>query len=517
MIKDNLFTGDVARTKLIAGVRKIASAVGSTMGTGGANSVIEAIENPGHLVTNDGFTIASAIKLSDPIEEMGRKILLEAISRANKNSGDGSSTTCVLTAAILEEGMKYLKDNSPMDIKRSLEDCIKVIEDSIDKQKKQITVKEVGAVAAISAEDRGIGKMIQSIYKEIGKSGVVYWDISKTSEDSYTVGKGISIEGAGFVSPYMADLDEKSGTFLNIARWKNVNVLITKQKITSAGEFETLFSTLNGQNIKEIVVFCDEYEPNIVADLIKTRAIQGFKTLLIKMPLFWKDDWYQDLAKASGATIIDPALGTSHKTMSMKELGKFGHITVSKEDTFIDGIADLTDYIAQLEKEGTDESKLRASRLNTMTARYFVGAHSESALSYRRLKVEDAISAAWQALNGGIVAGGGVALLTCCADLPDNIGGKIMKEALKSPMRQIMANAGIEGIDEPIGGGSIGFDTNTKTRVDMFKAQITDPANIVKNEAKNAISVAAAILTANTVVTLPREESNAGKMDLLVR
>ena len=164
-MKDNLVTGADARNKLIAGVRKVADAVKVTMGTGGSNAIIEAIESPGHLLTNDGWTIANSIVLADPLEDMGRKILLEAINRANKQSGDGSSTTCVLTAAILEEGLKHLDGASPMDIKRALEACVPLIEDAIAKQKRDITVDEVGKVASISAEDESIGAMLQDIYK----------------------------------------------------------------------------------------------------------------------------------------------------------------------------------------------------------------------------------------------------------------------------------------------------------------------------------------------------------------
>lgn len=500
-MKDNLHTKEHAREKLISGIKKCADAVGSTMGTAGANSIIEAIENPGHLNTNDGATILQSIHLADPIEEMGRKILLEAVSRANKQSGDGSSTATVLTAAIIEEGLKHLDEMSPMEIKRSLEACIPLIAESINTQKRDITVSEVGKVAAISAEDEEIGAMIQEIYEKIGKDGIIHWDISKTAEDSYTIGNGLTIEGAGLASPYMADMDEKTGQLLNIARWKNPSVLITKQKITTAGDFEKLFAELNAQDKKEVVVFCDEFEPTVIAQLVQTRVVRGFKTLMVKMPTLWKDQWYEDLSVASGAKIVDPVLGLSLKDVKPEHLGTFKHITVSKDDTFIDGIANLSEHIAKLEAEGTDDSLLRASRLNTKTARYYVGAHSDSALSYRRLKVEDAISAAWHALNGGIVAGGGSALASV------ETGNAILDKALKAPAKQIALNAGhpdmVIGDDYKNG---YGFDTKTGAFVNMFDAGITDPANIVFNAAKNAISVAAAVLTANTVITLPRRE-----------
>lgn len=502
-MKDTVHIGAEARNKLIAGIRKTADAVKITMGTGGANAVIEAIENPGHLLTNDGWTIANSIHLADPLEEMGRKILLEAINRANKQSGDGSSTTCLLTAAILEEGIKHLDETTPMALKRSLEACVPLIEKSINERKREITVDDVGKVAAISAEDEKIGALIQEIYQKIGKNGLIYWDISKTFEDHYTLGSGITIDGAGFASPYMADLDEKTGQFLNVARYKNPKILITKQKITSAGDFNELFQALYNKDVREVVVFCDEYEANIIPDLIKTRAARGFKTLLVKMPVLWKDWWYEDLAKVTGATVIDPSAGISFKDMKLGDLGTTAEITVTRTDTYLDGIRDVSEHIKALEAEGTDDSKLRASRLNTKTARYFVGAPSDSALSYKRLKVEDAISASWQALQNGVVEGGGVALMSVASELPtDTTGGSVLFEALMTPFSQILENAGIKNVKLNTNNG---IDTRTGKEVDMFEAGIIDPANVVLNAVRNAISVAASILTASVVVELPRQ------------
>lgn len=525
MIKDTLYVGLEAKKKLMSGIKKCSDAVGSTMGSGGSNGIIEAIENPGHLLTNDGATILASIRLSDPIEEMGRKILLEAVNRANKASGDGSSTTCVLTSAILEEGMKHLEDASPMEIKKSLEDCIPLIEDSISKQTRQITVRDVGAVASLSAEDEKIGVMIQEIYEQIGKEGIIHWDISKTADDSYQIGHGITVEGAGYFSPYMCDATE-SGQSTNQIRIKNPTILITTQKITSASEFNDIFESLFNKEIKDVVVFCDEVDPLVVPDLIKTRMVRGFRTVLVKMPTLWKDWWYEDLALASGAKIISPSAGLPLKNATLEYLGTFHNILITKSDTYIDGIKDINGHIKFLEEEGSDESKLRASRLNTKTARYFVGAQSDSALSYRRLKVEDAISAAWQALQGGVVAGGGVALLMASQDIGENVntvGKNIMRSSLIYPLKQICINSGIP-ISEPhnnLGKGNIpnyGYDTRTKKLVDMFEAHITDPAPVVLNSVKNAISVAASILTANTVVLLPREEptQNQGYQPLQV-
>lgn len=480
---DTLHTGKEVQEKLARGIAKCREAVGGTMGTGGSNSLIEAIESPGHYTTNDGATILASIKLADPIEEMGRKILLEAVGRANKQSGDGSSTTTVLTAAIIEEGQKLSGEN-PMELKKSLEACIQIIEEAINKQKREITVDEVGAVASISAEDEQIGAKIQEIYQQIGIDGIIHWDISRTAEDTYTIGQGITVDGAGFYSPYMCDADE-AGNSMNQIRLKNAKVLITKQKITTAADFNEIGAALNAKEIKDVVVFCDEVDPLVIPDIVKTRMVRGFRFILVKMPTLWKDQWYEDLALASGAKIADPVVGLSLKSVKSGDLGSFDNITITKDTTYIDGIKDMIEHIAVL-KEGSDEDKIRAARLNTKTARYFVGAHSDSALSYRRLKVEDAISAAWQALHGGIVIGGGLALASI------ETGNEILDKALKAPYEQIVKNMG-----KPF------------SAKDLEEQNVYDPAPVVINAAKNAISVAAAILTTNTLITLPREEYQA--------
>jgi chaperonin GroEL len=495
MVKENLYTGPEVREKLASGIKKIATAVGSTMGTSGSNSIIESVENPYHFVTNDGYSIANSVWLEDPIENIGKNILLEAINRANKSSGDGSSTTCVITAAIIEEGQRYLSGHSPMEIKRQLEACIPLIEESINAQKKDITVDEVGAVAAISAEDPEIGARIQEIWQKIGKEGVIYWDISNTTEDSYTIGTGIKIEGAGLYSPYMADADEK-GNSTNQVRLKNPVIMLTKQKITSAGDFNELFATLDSKQIKDVVVFFDDIEPLALPDFVKTRMVRGFRTVLVKMPTLWKDEWYEDLALASGATVIDPVLGLSIKQAKQEHLGRFDNITVTKDETLIDGMNDMSEHIASLSEKLGEDGRLRIARLNTKTARYFVGAQSDSALSYRRLKVEDALSAAWQALQNGIIIGGGLAL----EKASQTIDNPILKEALKTPHQQIVKNMG-----------------HDYTEKDMEEQNVYDPANVVLNAAKNAISVAASILTANTVVTLPRDDTPAAQPNALVR
>jgi chaperonin GroEL len=224
------------------------------------------------------------------------------------------------------------------------------------------------------------------------------------------------------------------------------------------------------------------------------------------MPVLWKDEWWEDLSLATGAKIIDALSGIQIKDIQEEHLGKIENLKVTKEDTYIDGIKDLTAHIKALTEEGTDESLLRASRLNTSTARYFVGAPSEQALYYRRLKVEDAINAASCALENGIVPGGGIALLNASEDLPTGtIGATILKEALQRPFKQILSNAGVKDAGRKGGDKELGFDSRTLELVNMFDAGIVDPTDVTINSVKNAIGVAATVLTVGTVITLPEE------------
>lgn len=505
MKHDNLYFGKEASQKMMEGVQKVASAVGVTMGTSGKNAVIEAMERPGYLVTNDGYYIANSIRLADPLETMGQKQLVEAINRANKSSGDGSSTTCVLTSAILEEGMKHLEKESPMAIKRSLEACIPLIEESINKHKKIITISEIAPVASISAEDEEIGNRIQEIYSKIGEKGVIQWDISKTPEDSYAIGAGLTIHGATYVSRYMCELTEQG--FTTQVRLENPKILLAKKKITSMSDLDGISQTLFKNDVKELVIFCEDITPDVVNGLIQARQKVGFRVVVIKIPVIFADQWWEDLSEATGAKLIDAASGIKLRNVTPQYLGTVEHLNVDKEDTQIDGIKDLSTYLLALKVDGSDESLQRAERLNTKTARYFVGAHSESALAYRRLKVEDAISAASVALDNGVVAGGGVALYEASKDLSDTeIGGMILKEALKHPMAWIAGNSGQKEIVSKELKEGWGFNSKTGRCENMFESGIVDPTDVVLNAVKAAIGVAASILTAGTVIILPKED-----------
>ena len=526
-MKDNLYFGKDAREKMMNGVRKASEAVGQTLGTSGKNSLIEAFAAPFHYPTNDGVSILGAIRFADPLEEMGRRVLFESVNRANRANGDGSSTTCVLTAEILEEGMKHLEEASPMEIQKSLEACIPIIEESLKSQRKEIVDKDgnidfklLEQVATVSSESNEVGRMIANIYSKIGKDGIINWESSKTNEDSFTIGTGIKIDGATYLSRYMCDF--VAGEYTNQATVENPLVLLAKSKITAQGEMEKLIAELMDKGVKDLVIFCDEMEAPILNSFIMARAPQtlGIRFLVIKMPVVFNDLWWEDLEKASGARIIGPASGIKMRDVKMEFLGHFGKITVNREDTFIDGIKDLSNHLMGLKVDGSDEALARVARLNTKTARYYVGANSESTLRQKRDKVEDAINSAWSAMQNGIVAGGGLALSHASESLLNGndtpVGAPILEVAMKKPIGQIIKNSGASEEDIMGGialeylerGGTKGYNSKTGEIVDMFESGIVDSYDVVLGAVKNAIGVASGILTCGSVVLLPHNENS---------
>jgi chaperonin GroEL len=519
MIKDNLFKGDAARNGLMNGIRKATEAVAGTLGTSGKNSLIQAFQSPFFYPTNDGISILNAIHFADPLEEMGRNILGEAVSRANRANGDGSSTTCVLTSAILEEGIKHIDESSAMEIQKSLQDCIPIIEESLKSQRKEIVDKEgnidfrlLEQVATVSSEDPAVGKMIAEIYSKIGKDGIINWESSKDTKDSYTIGTGIKIDGATYASRYMCDADGNNFTYQ--ATIENPLVLLAFSKITAQSEMEKLIGELVEKGVKDLVIFCNEMDAPILNSFIMARAPQtlGIRFLVIKMPTVFNDLWWEDLEKASGGRVISPASGIRMKDVGMQFLGKFGKITVNRDDTFIDGIEDLSNHLMGLKVDGSDEALARVARLNTKTARYYVGSHSESTLRQKRDKVEDAINSAWSAMQKGILPGGGIALLNASGVLNDeNIGGVILKDSLLKPFEQIVRNAGSD-VDETFKklGTRLtkGFNSKNGEIVDMMDEGIVDSFDVVMGAVTNAIGVASGILTCGSVVLLMRNENS---------
>lgn len=519
----NVYTKDEARAKLMAGVDTVADAVKLTLGAGGANAVLESGMQPGHLVTNDGVSIASMVKLEDPVENIGANLIKEIASRSDKESGDGTTTSTVLAQAILHAGKDV--DASPMDIKRSLDECVPIIFAALDEQTRTITPDEVDQVAAVSAESQELGRILKEIYQVIGKDGIVELDTSNLPDTFYDITEGVRLRNAGWLGAY-------SSTEPGKAVFKKPHILITKQKISTTDEVEPILKAIGQTGVRELVLFVDEIDMAVASRMAATHLQGGFKTLIIKAPTLWKDWLFEDFARITGATVIDPAAGTSLKAFNMAWLGTADKVITTKDETRVIGIKDVSEYVARLQ-EGTEDDKLRASWLQTKVATLKLGANSESELSYLRLKAEDARNAAYLALQDGIVPGGGVALLQASRRIqtemnPGHVGARILRNALRAPFKQIAANAGVR-VDEPMQDdewsvdvdGSIetwkllqnfGLDARTRKMVDMWDAGIVDPVRVVKNAVKNAVSVAGTVLTTQVVISLPKQNEAPQQM-----
>jgi chaperonin GroEL len=291
------------------------------------------------------------------------------------------------------------------------------------------------------------------------------------------------------------------------AVYKNPKILIAKGRVGTLADLDPLFRRLSGAGTNELVILCEDMDAAVVSALAYTHQAGIFKTLLIKPPVLWRDWIFEDFAAMTGATIVEPLTGVTWKTVGLEHLGTCEKLITTREETTVIGIKDLTEHIKRLKESDDEQMKLRVAWLSTKAAVLRVGAESESELSYRRLKAEDAVSAAHLALRDGIVPGGGVALWVASSDLPDTEGGRVLKEAMRAPLKQIILNDG--GVFDPSivwGFNAKGYDSKNHEVTDMWKACIVDPVAVVRNSLKTAISVAGIVLTTETVTTNEEEK-----------
>lgn len=502
--EDNIHVGKNGRERLISGIRKGFEAIKGSYGASGSNVIVETDLLPYTKTTNDGRAILDEIKLSDPVENMGLNILKEVARKSDAISGDGRKTSVILTQAIIAEGLK--EKANPMEIKKSLEEALPTALKSIDDQTKKITTHDIKAIATVASESPYLGSLFQEIYTQIGKDGILELGNSPTPETTYEITHGVRLRGCGFQWSYMANsLDHKT------AEYTNPYVLIVREKIAHIGELDKILKRLYEAGTSELVIFCDDIDPKVSEALAYLhlgqgpdgKPMQAFKTLVIKAPTLWKDWLFDDLSKITGGKIVGSIEAPKLKNFQLSWLGKCGKIVTSKEETVIIGTEDLSAHIASILEQNTDDSKIRASRLQTKTAVLKLGANSETELSYLKGKALDGRNASYLALNHGIVAGGGVALMNASVKLPDTIGGNILKRALLYPISQIRENAHVK---EPMlfaydGYTEEGIDANTGKHVNMFEIGVIDPSIVVKNSLTNALSVASTILTVNSVIT----------------
>ena len=522
MAKD-LKYGEEARKALQAGIDKLADTVKITLGPKGRNVVLDK-KFGAPLITNDGVTIAKEIELEDAFENMGAQLVKEVSVKTNDAAGDGTTTATLLAQAIVREGMKNIAAGAnPMILKKGLDKAVATAVDTVKSNSKTVDGSaDIARVATISSADETIGKLIAEAMEKVSKDGVITIEESKTAETYSEVVEGMQFD-RGYVSPYMVtDTDKMEAVY------DDAFLLITDKKISSIQEILPLLEQIV-QSGKRLVIIAEDVEGEALTTLILNNLRGTFKCAAIKAPGFGdrRKEMLKDIATLTGGEVITADLGLELKDTQITQLGRARQVVISKENTIIvDGAGDsdaIKARVAQIRSEienstsDFDREKLqeRLAKLVGGVAVIKVGAPTEIEMKEKKLRVEDALAATKAAVEEGIVAGGGVALLNAADAVSklvetlegdEKTGAKIILRALEEPIRQIAANAGLEGsvIIENIKRANkvgYGFNAYTEEYVDMIPAGIVDPTKVTRSALENAASVAAMVLTTESLVT----------------
>jgi chaperonin GroEL len=529
MAKDIKFSEE-ARRSMLRGVDALADAVKVTLGPKGRNVVLEKkFGSP--LITNDGVTIAKEIELEDAFENMGAQLVKEVATKTNDVAGDGTTTATVLAQAIIREGLKNVAAGAnPMVLRKGIEKAVNAAVDEIKKIAKPIEGKDsIAQVAAISANDEEIGKLIAEAMEKVGNDGVITVEESKGFTTELEVVEGMQFD-RGYISPYMITDSEKMEAVL-----EEPYILITDKKLSNIQEILPILEKVVQQG-KPLLIIAEDMEGEALATLVVNKLKGTFTSVAVKAPGFGdrRKAMLQDIAILTGGQVITEELGLDLKTVGIDALGRARQVRVRKEETIIvDGYGDKGDIEArinqirqQLEETTSefDKEKLqeRLAKLAGGVAVIKVGAATETELKEKKLRIEDALNSTRAAVEEGIVAGGGTALVNVIraveaveATGDEKTGVNIIKRALEEPVRQIAYNAGQEGSvvverlkKEEVG---VGYNALTGEWVDMIKAGIVDPAKVTRSALQNAASVAAMFLTTEAVVAdKPEEEKKDG-------
>ena len=514
--------GEDARKSLLEGVNKLADTVKVTLGPKGRNVVLDkSFGAP--LITNDGVTIAKEIELEDKFENMGARLVKEVSTKTNDVAGDGTTTATVLAQSMIKEGVKNVAAGAdPMAIKRGMDKAVDKAVESLKEISSEVNGKEdIARVASISANNEEIGSLIAEAMEKVSKDGVITIEESKTSNTELNVVEGMQFD-KGYLSPYMATDTEKMEAVL-----ENPYILLTDKKISNIQEILPLLESLMQESGKLLIV-CDDMEGEALSTLILNKLRGVLNVVAVKAPGFGdkRKEMLQDIATLTGAEVITSDLGLELKDTTIAQLGRAKQVKVQKENTIIvDGAGDkqqIADRVAQLkaqinetqsdyDKESLQE---RLAKIAGGVAVIGVGAATEVEMKDRKLRIEDALSATRAAVEEGIVAGGGTALLNVTADVKklteslnggEKLGAEIVLKALEEPAKQIARNSGLEPAviiekvkNEKVG---VGFDAATETYVDMKKAGIVDPTKVTRSALQNAASIASMVLTTESLVT----------------
>ncbi|MCI1821995.1 MAG: chaperonin GroEL [Megasphaera sp.] len=527
MAKQILFNED-ARRALGKGVDALANAVKITLGPKGRNVVLDK-KFGAPTITNDGVTIARDIELEDPFENMGAQLVKEVATKTNDVAGDGTTTATLLAQAMIQEGMRNVAAGAnPMILKRGIEMAVKKLVEEVQKRSIAVSDKEsIAQVASISAGDEEIGGLIADAMEKVGKDGVITVEESKTMGTQLSVVEGMQFD-RGYISPYMVTDPDKMEAVMS-----EPYILVTDRKIASIQEMlPTLEKVV--QAGKELLIIAEDVEGEALATLVVNKLRGTFKAVAVKAPGFGdrRKAMLQDIAVLTGATVISEDVGRKLDSITMDDLGTARQVRVSKEETTIveghgnsDEIkarvsqikAQIADTTSDFDKEKLQE---RLAKMSGGVAVIEVGAATEVELKDKKLRIEDALNATRAAVEEGIVAGGGTtfcdilsALDQLTAEGDVQTGINLVKRAVEEPVRQIANNAGLEGSvvvaqvkAQPDG---VGFNALTEEYVDMVKAGIVDPAKVTRSALQNAASIAALVLTTETLVADKPEKEPA--------
>ncbi|MCO4346223.1 chaperonin GroEL [Staphylococcus agnetis] len=527
MAKELKFSED-ARQAMLRGVDKLANAVKVTIGPKGRNVVLDK-EFTAPLITNDGVTIAKEIELEDPYENMGAKLVQEVANKTNEIAGDGTTTATVLAQAMIQEGLKNVTSGAnPVGIRQGIDKAVAVAIEALHNISQKVENKEeIAQVGSISAADEEVGRYISEAMEKVGNDGVISIEESSGFNTELDVVEGMQFD-RGYQSPYMVTDSDKM-----TAELEKPYILITDKKISSFQDILPLLEQIVQSN-RPILIVADEVEGDALTNLVLNRMRGTFTAVAVKAPGFGdrRKAMLEDLAILTGAQVITDDLGLELKEANIDMLGTASKVEVTKDNTtVVDGDGDPTNIDArvnqlkaQIEETDSDfdREKLqeRLAKLAGGVAVIKVGAASETELKERKLRIEDALNSTRAAVEEGIVAGGGTALMNVYQQVSDidaegdeATGINIVLKALQAPVRQIAENAGLEGsvIVERMKNADpgVGFNAATNEWVNMLEAGIVDPTKVTRSALQHAASVAAMFLTTEAVVAnIPEEKDN---------
>ncbi|EGK60728.1 chaperonin GroEL [Centipeda periodontii DSM 2778] len=519
MAKQILFDEE-ARRALGRGVDALANAVKVTLGPKGRNVVLDK-KYGAPTITNDGVTIARDIELEDPFENMGAQLVKEVATKTNDIAGDGTTTATLLAQAMIQEGMRnVVAGANPMIVKKGIETAVKTLVEEIKSKAQKVETKaKIAQVAAISSGDSEVGDLIAEAMEKVGKDGVITVEESKSMDTNLSVVEGMQFD-RGYISPYMVTDTEKMEAVMD-----DPYVLITDRKISSVADILPVLEQVVKQG-KQIVIIAEDLDGEALATIVVNKLRGTFKALAVKAPGFGdrRKAMLEDIAILTGGTVISEEIGRKLDSVTLEDLGRARQVRSTKEETtIVDGAGDkaqITARVDQIKKQiadttsDFDREKLqeRLAKLSGGVAVVEIGAATEVEMKDKKYRVEDALNATRAAVEEGIVAGGGTTFIDILPALDKlsvegdvKVGVEIVKRAVEAPVRQIAENAGLEGsvvVDSvKKAGDGIGFNALENTYVDMIGAGIVDPAKVTRSALQNAASIAAMVLTTETLVT----------------